>query len=267
VFVRDFASPASSRARPAPRRDLHGPISTGPKANRVYFGYGTNKDGVLQIVDREKLLSGPKEPTAENLLYPQVAQARPAAGQRRAHPRAAPRMSLPEFAKDAQGAKADFVMIVNEQIVNECRETRQRGGSSTSPPRRSRSTCRASTSRRRWAISARAAVASARTRQREPALDVREAPGVRRVVQRGGTRDRHPRSVQPERSRLLHPAKTGKTDKRCVKMQDGKERCKSRFRPTTSRSTTAATSYIVDRANTGMHILQVTGEARKIANF
>jgi len=25
--------------------------------------------------------------------------------------------------------------------------------------------------------------------------------------------------------------------------------------------------YIVDRANTGMHILQLTGEARKAANF
>ena len=31
--------------------------------NRVYFGYGTNKGGFLQIVDREKLLNGPKEPT------------------------------------------------------------------------------------------------------------------------------------------------------------------------------------------------------------
>src|SRR5882724_6529535 len=40
--------------------DLHGPISTGPQGNRVYFGYGTNKGGVLQIVDREKLLNGPK---------------------------------------------------------------------------------------------------------------------------------------------------------------------------------------------------------------
>jgi len=34
--------------------ELHGPISTGRAGNRVYFGYGTNKDGVVQIVDREK---------------------------------------------------------------------------------------------------------------------------------------------------------------------------------------------------------------------
>ena len=30
-------------------------ISTGPAGNRVYFGYGTNKGGILQIVDRDKL--------------------------------------------------------------------------------------------------------------------------------------------------------------------------------------------------------------------
>ena len=53
---------------------LHGAISTGPKGNRVYFGYGTNTDGVLQIVDREKLLKGAPEPTVENLLAPQVSR-------------------------------------------------------------------------------------------------------------------------------------------------------------------------------------------------
>ena len=53
---------------------LHGPISTGPKGNRVFFGYGTNTEGVLQIVDREKLLNGAKDPTPENLLAPQIAR-------------------------------------------------------------------------------------------------------------------------------------------------------------------------------------------------
>ena len=58
VFIRNFGlpgqQPGATGTVPA---DLHGPISTGPKGNRVYFGYGTNKDGVLQIVDREKLIS------------------------------------------------------------------------------------------------------------------------------------------------------------------------------------------------------------------
>src|SRR5215510_1592539 len=41
--------------------ELHGPISIGPKGikgvtDRVYFGHGTGSNGILQIVDRKKLL-------------------------------------------------------------------------------------------------------------------------------------------------------------------------------------------------------------------
>ena len=75
VKIRDFGlpgqEPGSTGAVPT---ELHGPISLGPEGNRVYFGYGTNKGGILQIVDRNKLLNGPKEPTAENLRYPEVAR-------------------------------------------------------------------------------------------------------------------------------------------------------------------------------------------------
>ena len=73
VFIRDFGLPGqqANATGPAPE-ELHGAISTGPAGNRVYFGYCTNKNGALQIVDRAKLLAGPTEPTNENLLYPQV---------------------------------------------------------------------------------------------------------------------------------------------------------------------------------------------------
>ena len=57
VKIRDFGLPGQQPGAggPVPTR-LHGAISTGPKGNRVYFAYGTNEGGVLQIVDREKLL-------------------------------------------------------------------------------------------------------------------------------------------------------------------------------------------------------------------
>ena len=100
--VFDLSDPAQARedprlrpGRPAARHlgtvptDLHGMISTGPQGNRIYFGYGTNKGGVLQIVDREKLLKGPKEPTPDNLRYPVVWRTQHDADQRRAHHRAA----------------------------------------------------------------------------------------------------------------------------------------------------------------------------------
>ena len=38
---------------------IHGPISTGVVGNRIYFAYGTGSNGVMQIVDRSKLLPPP----------------------------------------------------------------------------------------------------------------------------------------------------------------------------------------------------------------
>src|SRR5207237_1339926 len=63
-----------SSGEPVPAA-LHGPIRLG---NRVYFGYGTSAGGILQIVDRDKLLQGdptsphPFAPTAHNILYAQI---------------------------------------------------------------------------------------------------------------------------------------------------------------------------------------------------
>src|SRR3989449_7062151 len=127
--------------------DLHGPISTGPRGNRVYFGYGTGGNGVLQIVDREKLLKGPKEPTDANLVYPQIVRVDlPAdAGAHTALPLLG--MRLPEFANQklrpgtaaAAGVEHDhddatpvrtqeyrnFIAVVGETLANECFENRQ----------------------------------------------------------------------------------------------------------------------------------------------
>jgi hypothetical protein len=64
IKIRDFGLPGQEPGSTGDvPTDLHGPISTGPAGNRIYFGYGTNKGGMLQIVDRDKLLNGPKEPT------------------------------------------------------------------------------------------------------------------------------------------------------------------------------------------------------------
>src|SRR5262245_59782639 len=128
VHDRDFGlvgqEPGSTGAVPT---GLHGPISTGPQGNRVYFGYGTNKGGILQIVDREKLITGPKEPTPENLRAPVIGQLDmlPLNGAHTAFPLG--KMAIAEFAKDKAGSVRDIVMIVDEGLVNECQaaETRQ----------------------------------------------------------------------------------------------------------------------------------------------
>src|SRR5262245_58557954 len=66
VFVRDFGlagQEPGATTSPVPP-GTHGPMVLG---NRVYFAYGTSTDGILQIVDRQKLLGGPKPPTAAKL--------------------------------------------------------------------------------------------------------------------------------------------------------------------------------------------------------
>ena len=120
AFIRNFGLPGQQpgASGPAPT-ELHGPISTGAKGNRIYFGYGTNKAGVLQIVDRAKLLSGPREPTQQNLLFPEIGIFRlPATNG--AHT-TLPVLGVPlaEFAKDKGGSRRDFVVVVNESLVNE----------------------------------------------------------------------------------------------------------------------------------------------------
>jgi hypothetical protein len=72
----------------------------------------------------------------------------------------------------------------------------------------------------------------------------------------------HPREVG-----YYIPAVTGKTDKRCVKTAEGAERCKVAIQTNNLEVDDRGYIYIVDRANTGMHILQLTGGARKIADF
>lgn len=102
VYIRDFgllgqqpdadvATAKSCSSAPGPNcyvgsknppGGVHGPISMGAAVNRVYLPYGVGADGVVQIVDREKLLNGCKiataspqcaeRPTQADLLYPQV---------------------------------------------------------------------------------------------------------------------------------------------------------------------------------------------------
>jgi len=269
VFIRNFGlpgqQPGATGTVPA---DLHGPISTGLKGNRIYFGYGTNKDGVLQIVDREKLLSGPKDPTNENLLYPQVGRLdmSPFNG---AHT-TLPLLGIPiaEFEKNKAGQVRDFVMIVDEQILNECLEARQMvwfadvtteskpfNVSNFDVPEKSGDFC-----------SRGGRFGSHSSNENQPPMYAKRLvfvswfnAGVRAI----DIRD----PFKPREVGYYIPAKTGKTDKRCIKLADGKERCKVAIQTNNLDVDDRGYIYIVDRANTGMHILQVTGEARKIANF
>jgi hypothetical protein len=80
VYIRDFGllgqqPDATSFLGMRAGINLHGPISAGVAKNRVYAAYGTGADGVIQILDRKKLLTDFKnalKPTAEEMLAPQL---------------------------------------------------------------------------------------------------------------------------------------------------------------------------------------------------
>ena len=62
------------------------------------------------------------------------------------------------------------------------------------------------------------------------------------------------------------PSITAATDKRCVTI-DGKDRCKVAIQTNNVETDERGYVYIVDRANTGLHILELTGAARGVAGL
>ncbi len=269
VFIRNFGLVGQQPGATGPvPTDLHGPISTGRRGNRVYFGYGTSSDGILQIVDRDKLLNGPKDPTPENLLYPQIARLdlQPFNGAHTTFPVLG--LEVPAFAKDEKGQRRDVVVIVNESTRNEC----------TQEARQLVFVVDVTDETRPFPVAN---------------YQVREADGE--FCARGGRFGAHAshesftpiyykrvmffswfnagvRAVDirdpynPREIAHYIPATTEKTAPRCLKTAAG-ERCKIAIQTNNVEVDDRGLIYIVDRADTGMHILELTGEARGVANF
>jgi hypothetical protein len=247
--------------------ELHGPISTGPEGNRVYFGYGTNKGGFLQIVDREKLINGPKQPTPDNLRFPEISRMAMSAfnGAHTTFPMK--QMPIAEFAHDKDGKARDIVMIVDEAILNECAEPRQMVWfadvsvenrpmmiSSFTVPEASGSFCERGG--RFGSHSSNESMAP--VYYKKMAFIAFFNAGVRALDIRDPY---HPREVG-----YFIPSITAATDKRCVTI-DGKERCKVAIQTNNVETDERGYIYIVDRANTGLHILELSGPARAVAGL
>ncbi len=125
VFIRNFGLPGQEPgAKGGVPTGLHGPISTGTSGNRVYFGHGTSSGGVLQIVDRDQLLTGAGAPTRANLLQPQKGRfdLDPDYG---AHT-AFPVTGMEVAAADGRRVKRDFVVVTNEALAEGCGGTQQK---------------------------------------------------------------------------------------------------------------------------------------------
>ncbi len=243
---------------------IHGPIS---RANRVYFAYGTSRNGVLQIVDRDKLLKGKASPTAENLLHPQVGRLDlpPFWGGHTSFP--VIDVQISDFGDNLYGRIRDFVVLTSESTRDECQEFRhgvffvditdetkpfpvasfQVSESSGDFCQRGGRFGPHATNESFTPIYYRRIVFVSYFNAGVRAVDIRDPF--------------HPREVA-----FFIPATTEKTEPSCLETENG-IRCKAVIQTNNVEVDDRGMIYIVDRANTGMHILELSGAARRIANF
>ena len=62
------------------------------------------------------------------------------------------------------------------------------------------------------------------------------------------------------------PATTERTTQRCIRV-DGEERCKTAIQTNNVEVDNRGYIYAADRANTGLHIVELTGPAREILDL
>jgi hypothetical protein len=172
------------------------------------------------------------------------------------------KMPMAEFAKDKEGKVRDFVMIVDEQIRNECDEARQMVWfvdvtiesrpmvvSNFYVPEASGHFC--DRGGRFGSHSTNESMAP--VFYKKVAFVTYFNAGVRAIDVRN--------PYQPKEIGYFIPSITEATDKRCVKI-DGQDRCKIAIQSNNVETDDRGYVYVVDRANTGLHILELTGEAR-----
>jgi hypothetical protein len=265
VFIRAFGLPDQLRdAKGYQPGQIHGALSAWPAKDRVYFGYGTNARGVAQIVDRGKLLNGSREPTAGNLLAPQIA-----------------RIDLPEFMgahttfpllglevadfKPAEKRVRDFLVIVNENNTTVCNEPRQMVYFvDITDERRPLGVANYDVLESSANFCSRGGRfgAHASNENMTPVYYKRLMffswfnAGVRVVDVRNPYRPREVGYYIPER--------TAKTDVRCAD-EEKKTGCVPVIQINNVEVDDRGYIYAVDRANTGLFILELTGEAHAIA--
>jgi hypothetical protein len=266
VHIRDFGLPGQEPTAPAGMpvpSEVHGGIQLG---NRFYNGYGTSAGGIFQILDVEKLLTGPAEPTVANLLFPQIS-----------------RIGLPRFMgahttfpvlgipvkddEDFYWDTRDIVVISNESTANECREAHEQvflvditdelnpfGISNYKVKESEGNFCQ-----RGGRFGSHSSNENMNDDYYRKIVWIAYFnAGIRAVDIRDPF---HPREVGK-----YIPATTENTAERCVDNNDDRidDVCKIAIQTNNLDTDDRNYVYAVDRANTGLHIVRPTGEARRI---
>ena len=266
--IRDFGlpgqEPGSTGAVPT---ELHGPISTGlPATGSISATAPTRAASCRSSIARNCSMARRSRP--RTICVRRKSRGwrcrRSTAPTRRFRCRACRSRNSP---RDKDGKTRDIVMIVDEAILNECNEPRQMVWfaditvenrpmmiSSYTVPEASGSFCERGG--RFGAHSSNESMAP--VYYKKMAFISFFNAGVRALDIRDPY---HPTEVG-----YFIPAITAATDKRCVKI-DGKDRCKVAIQTNNVETDERGYVYIVDRANTGLHILELTGPARAVAGI
>ncbi len=269
VFIRDYGLDGQQPgATGQPPFELHGMISTGPQRNRIYMGHGNNKFGILQIVDRDKLLNGPKEVTRENLDYPQVSRLEfpTNIGAHTVFPLLD--MEIEDFKKN-RDSKRNFIVAVDESINDECREANQQVWfiditQETKPFGVSNWTVREASGNfcdRGARFGAHASNENMTPIFYKKLIFVSWFSAGLRVLD-----IRNP--YQPKEVAYYIPAVTPDTkpDPTCVRRRNPAT-CKAPIQTNNVEVDDRGYIYITDRSDTGLHILDLTGSARALASY
>lgn len=258
---------------PMPANSISGLHQAFAHGDRLYLGYGSGNDGTLQIVDIERFLEGnpnsddPMLPTRDNLLYPQIA--------RLDMPRywgvhtAKPMLDVEVPGHVADGAVRDFLIVASESgpASELCRDV----------------------------FDVVFMVDITQVDKPYPVASYEVPPEPGGFCERGGRFGPHSMedAFHPNFDRTLTvvsyfnagvravdvrnpfepievgyfvPEVTGNTTEFCV-TEDGEETCRQAIQTNNVNIDDRGYIYAVDRANTGLHIVELTGAAREIVGL
>ncbi len=303
VFFRDWALDGQQPGGVIPPHftavpSIHGAISTGPAggafalagatANRVYLAYGTGSNGVMQVVDRGQLLPPPFGTgvkcgsIASTLTAPSCATAdfktaelgrlimNPDNGAHTSMPIG--KITVPDFVTDTGNddgnTTRDIVVVVSEATAHFCSEFRHLTFmTDVTDEGRPQSIATAQVPASEGAFCDRGGRFGPHATNEEFG-----PPFYQKIVFvsyfNAGVRAFDVRDpYNPQDVAFFIPATTANTDFRCGTFQGVANVCRQVIQTNNVATDDRGFIYIVDRADTGLHILRLTGHAAKIVGL
>ena len=302
VFLRDWALDGQQPGGVVPPHftavpSIHGPISTGPAggaiaatgatADRVYFAYGTGSNGVMQIVDRTRLLPAPwgtgvtcGSAASSQLPIPCTDYKTAELGRWIMNPDNGAHTSFPigkitvqDFVTDTGnpdlGTVRDIVFVTSEATANYCAGQVRHLSFTVDTTDEGRPQSIAT-----YQVSAASGRFCDRGGRFGPHATNEEfgPPFYQKLVFtsqfNAGVRVTDVRDpYNLKEAAFFIPAVNANTDLRCGPFQGNPNKCVQAVQTNNVATDDRGFVYIVDRADSGMHVLRLTGDAARIAGL